>query len=132
MVVKNLPALGPAFHDEGERAACGGPAASLEDEPSGYQGKRGAESPGLDFLEVEAIPAGPAGEAGCVVLPNPGESMARAKAVHERRGAVGGIVGEKGIQVTPVPIVGGPGELCGNLWLQAGVRTANRRRGRLA
>src|SRR3954467_13464802 len=111
MIMKDLPALRSALHDQGKRTTRGGAVAPLKNESSGQQCQGRAERPNLQFLEVETVPSGTAGKPGSIVVANEVKPMPGPVAIYVGRGALGGIVRHECVQVTPVPVTGGPVEL---------------------
>src|SRR6476469_8828224 len=111
MIVDDLPTLALPFHDQGEGSAASGLSPALQDEPGGDQCQGGAERPHLDFLEPQAIPASARRKPWGVVLSNKVDSMPGSPAIDKRGSALRGIVGQKGIEVTPIPVSGGAVQL---------------------
>src|SRR4051794_18338415 len=126
--MEDLPALRSALHDQGKRTTRGGAVAPLKNESGGYQCQGRTERPNLQLLEVETVPPGTGGKPGSIVVANEVEPVPCSVAIHVGGRALGGIVRHECVQVTPVPVTGGPVQLSRQL---AGKRgTINRRRRR--
>jgi hypothetical protein len=121
VVVKDLPALGPALHYESKGTARDNSATVLENVPSGHQRQRRAQDAHCDLFEVEAVPPRAWGKPRSIVLPDEVESATGSSAVDERGGALSRVVRDKGVEITAVPVAGGATKLSLDLAGKAGI-----------
>lgn len=105
MIVDDLPALGSPFHYQGEGSAPSRFPPSLQEKARGDQCEGGTQRPHLDLLEPQAVPMGARGKPGCVVLSNEVDSVPGPVPVDESGTTLCGVIGEKSVEVTPVPVV---------------------------
>lgn len=118
MIVNDLPALRPLLHDQGEGSASSDLPPALKHETCSDQRESGAQGTDLNGFEPQAVPASVRGEPVTVVLPNEVDSVPGPSAIDERSRTFGGIVGEKSIQVPPVPVRRRPVQLRHNGFAQ--------------
>ena len=83
----------------------------LENEPRGYERERRAQAAGPQLLEMKAVPSGAGRESGRVVAPDEVDPCPGPLPVDEGGGALWSVVGQKTVQVSPVPVHGGAVQL---------------------
>src|SRR4051812_29530307 len=104
MVVKDSPAHGSLLHDQGERTAGSDRTVSHQHETSSDQRESGCQGSNLDLLKMQAIAMGSGSKPRRVILPDEVEAMTCPAAVHKRGRALGRVVGDERVEVTPVPV----------------------------
>src|SRR3712207_6340688 len=114
MIVKNPPPGRPSLHDQGEGTARGDGASSPENEARRHQSESGTQRSRFHLFEVQAVSSGTRREPAGVVVPDEVYAVPSAPAVDESRRAIRRVVGQKSLEVTPIPVVGSPVQLRNN------------------